>query len=132
MQIQTSVMMFITVGLEAFVSPNDLMLKAPSSRELETCRRAIKRPKAQTKRILGQRGQKRHICNEIRGAEQASHLKLYILSFQTVIAYINSKYVLNCRKCMQLNMQPGSVSSFGVTVGVRDRRDTCEPGHMIT
>lgn len=54
---QTVLMMFIRVVLEAFLSPNALMLNAPSSRELERCSRAKNRPEAQTKRILGRRGQ---------------------------------------------------------------------------
>lgn len=53
---QTLLMMFIRVALEAFLSPNDLMLKAPSKRELERCSRARKRPKAHSKRILCQWG----------------------------------------------------------------------------
>lgn len=54
---QTVLMMSIRVALEAFLSPNDLMLKAPSKRELERCSRAKNRPKAYSKRILGQRVQ---------------------------------------------------------------------------
>lgn len=54
---QTVLMMFIRVVLEAFLSPNDLKLKAPSSREVDRCSRAKKRPRAHIERILGQRGQ---------------------------------------------------------------------------
>lgn len=50
-------MMFIRVALEAFLSPNDLMLKAPSKKELERCSRAKNRTEAHSKRILGQRGE---------------------------------------------------------------------------
>lgn len=50
-------MMFIRVVLEDFLSPKVLMLKAPSSREVERCSRAKNRPSAHSKRILGQRGQ---------------------------------------------------------------------------
>lgn len=57
MQFQTVLMMFIRVALEDFLSPKVLMLKAPSSREVERCSRAKNRPNAHSKRILGQRGQ---------------------------------------------------------------------------
>lgn len=53
--VQTVLMMFITVVLETFLSPNALMLNAPSSRELERCSRAKNRPAAHTKRILSER-----------------------------------------------------------------------------
>ena len=56
-RMQTVLMWFITAGFEAFVGPNDWMLKAPSSREVDRCSRAKKRPKVHSKRILGQRGQ---------------------------------------------------------------------------
>lgn len=49
-------MMFIRVALEALVSPNDLMLNAPSSSESERRSRARSRPMAHTKRILSQAG----------------------------------------------------------------------------
>lgn len=47
-------MMFIRVTLDAFLSPNILMLKAPSSRELDRCIRTKNRPKVPTKCILHQ------------------------------------------------------------------------------
>lgn len=50
-------MMSMRVALEAFLSPNDLMLKAPSSREADRCSRTDKTANAHTQRILGQRGQ---------------------------------------------------------------------------
>lgn len=53
---QTLVMMFIRVVLEALVSPKDLMLKAPSSSELERCSKVRKSPKVPTKCILHQTG----------------------------------------------------------------------------
>lgn len=54
---QTLLMRFIKVVLEAFLSPNDLMLKAPSSRGADRWSKVINRPKAHTTRILVQRGQ---------------------------------------------------------------------------
>lgn len=49
-------MMFIRVALEALVSPNDLMLNAPSSSESERLSRARSRPTANTECILSQAG----------------------------------------------------------------------------
>lgn len=49
---QTVLMMFISVALEALVSPNDLMLNAPSSSESERRSRAKSRPATHTERIL--------------------------------------------------------------------------------
>lgn len=70
-------MMFIRVVLEDFLSPNDLILKAPSSKAEDTCSRATKRPKPHTKRILGLRGQiftKDLYVFKIRVVEQAQQL----------------------------------------------------------
>lgn len=50
--LQTVLMMFIRVVLEAFLLPNALMLKDPSSREADTCSRVKKRHEAHAKRIL--------------------------------------------------------------------------------
>lgn len=49
-------MMFISVAFEALVSPNDLMLNAPSSSELERRSRARSRPATHTERIMRQTG----------------------------------------------------------------------------
>lgn len=57
MHLQTLLMMFMRVTLEAFVSPNVLMLKAPSSKECEICSRATNRPRIHATRILIQRRQ---------------------------------------------------------------------------
>lgn len=45
-------MMFIKVALEAFLSPKDLMLKAPNSKGADRCRSEKNRPKLHTRRIL--------------------------------------------------------------------------------
>lgn len=99
-QFQTVLMMSIRVTLEDFLSPNDLMLKAASRRELERCSRAKKRPKAHNERILWQRSQ----------------------------IFKETCYWICIYAVWTLNVS----FSFDLTVGVRERRNTCTPGHMTT
>lgn len=86
-------MMFIRVALEALVSPNDLMLNAPSSSESERRSRARSRPTAHTERILSQTGytaQKHRILSFLKGKNLISisnemHSGLQIPSTNSVL-----------------------------------------------